>query len=144
LFNRRAGANGHNPEVSAMVVSFKEAMIENAESGLIFGNVNHFGESGTYTTKGGSGATVQATCLLRELQDSQEEIVDRDQEELEVSVCKNAACARGGVATPGDGDTYMRPGDSIPWSFQRIVGETSGEWLLLFARRRPKRYGPRQ
>lgn len=126
-----------------MVSCFRDAMIENAESGLVFGNVEHFGETGTYCTAAGEEIEVDVTVNYRKLDDAGEQILDRDQEELELSICINPNAARGGVANPGDGDTYLRAGENpeSPWSFQRVLAETSGEWKLMFARRPPKRYG---
>jgi len=128
------------------ISSLKEARKRNAESGLIFGNPDHFGEAITFYPAGGAPRTIVAACAGVELSEVGDEVSQSDQELLWVGACKDPACARGGIAAPAVGDSMLRAGDAADarWSFQeRIRRETPHDWELLFGRIRPRRYGPK-
>jgi len=130
-----------------MPLTFAECRRENAESGLLFGNLEHFAEQVTYRpAAGGPSRTVVASCTRETLEERQGDLLDREQERLWVHVCRSPQARRGGIDRPGLGDSLLRVQDppDAPWSFQgQIKDETEYSWGLLFGRNRPRRYGPR-
>jgi len=126
------------------VDNFAAARRENAESGLIFANTDHFGEEVVYRPVNSAERSVTVRISAFVQGDAEVELGDRRDESILVSICKDPGAARGGVADPGSGDSLLRTGDPVdaPWSYQFRQGETASEWKLVFGRRRPQRYGP--
>lgn len=86
---------------------------------------------------------IRAICRYEEPAAEEEDTGDRQKELLWVS-CRRDCSA--GIDAPALGDALLRHGvdaaDS-PWSFQgEVRNESPGSWELLFARNRPRRYGP--
>ena len=128
------------------MTTFADVRKEIFESGDVFGNTDLFAESFTYKAGGGGPArVVSAACRYEKLADSDEPAGEDEQERMWVQVARDPACERGGIEAPELGDWGLRATDSPadPWSFQgEIRNETPHGWELLFARNRPRRYGP--
>lgn len=126
-------------------MTFKEAREQNAQNGP-FLNVDHFAESCTYRPQAGPEQTVTASVRYVHEADLAAPAGELEREEIWVKVLKDETHARGGIAHPEIGDVLLRATDlpNEPWTFQgRIDRETPHSWYLLFARNRPRRFGPR-
>lgn len=128
--------------------SFKDARKQLFESGLVFGNSDHFGESVTFRPgRGGAERTIVGPVTL---ESDEEVVVDYGHEKREYlwwQVAKDPACDRGGVAVFREHDVIFREGDGAdePWTFQTdrgIRNETPHSHEACFGRNRPTRYGP--
>lgn len=130
------------------VTSFKEARRQHAESGRIFGNVSHFGETVTYRPAGGGGERqIDVTIASVELDFVSTEFGENQKEMIWVKACRDLDCTRGGIDTPARGDVILRADDApdAPWTFKGSrQNVTPAEHELLFGRIRPTRYGPQR
>ena len=107
--------------------------------------MDQFGIPAVYTPiDGGPARSITVACTEDEPADDQDETTARQHERLWVFCRRSAAL---GVDDPRHGDALLRTGvdeDTAPWGFQgEIRNATAGSWELLFARLRPRRYGPR-
>ena|GEM_PF-4722161 len=128
------------------VTSLKTLRAQIAESGSTLGNTGHFSESVTFRPASGPERTIAAACVYNRDDDVYEEVSEREEEELTVQVPQSETCTRGGIATPEIGDSLLRESDppDAPWSFHRVSKDLGHSWVLVFRRRRPRRYGPMQ
>ena len=106
--------------------------------------MDQFGISAGYRPREGPPRTITVGCSEDEPGDQQDETTERQHERLWV-FCRRSATL--GIDDPQHGDALLRDGvddDTAPWGFQGEVRNiTAGSWELLFARLRPRRYGPR-
>ena len=108
-----------------------------------------FGVTCRYRPAAGGGEREVTGILTYEAQeDKTDELGDEERERLWVTVTRDesAGATYPGIRYPERGDGLLSPGDAAcdAWSFQGIVRDPSpDQWTLLFARNRPRRYGPR-
>ncbi len=106
--------------------------------------MEQFGISASYRPVEGLGRTITVGCSEDEPGDQQDETTERRYERLWV-FCRRSATL--GIDDPQHGDAFLRDkvdDDTTPWGFQgEVRNVTAGSWELLFARLRPRRYGPR-
>ncbi len=126
-------------------MTFKEARATNFQT--VFGKTGHFSEDVTYRpAAGGAARTVTGPCVIEKLDDEFTAAGEDEREQLWFQCARDPAGDRGGIDRPELGDSIIRatdPPDS-PWTYQgKTQNETDHSWQLLFARNRPRRYGPR-
>ena len=126
------------------VTSLKTLRAQIAETGKTLGNTGHFAESVTYRPAHGPQRTIAAAVLYNREDDLYEDPAEREEEELTVQAAKDESCTRGGVASPEIGDSLLRASEPVdaPWAFHRVSKDLGHSWILIFRRRRPRRYGP--
>ena len=109
--------------------------------------LQQFGVRGVYRPKGRvnqSPREVYALCRPDEIAPDQDATGERQRERLWITCWRDVGR---GIDAPELGDGFQRseldPEDA-QWSFQgEVRNETSVCWELLFARIRPRRYGPK-
>jgi len=106
--------------------------------------MEQFGIPASYRPVEGPGRSITVGCSEDEPAGDQDETVERQHERLWV-FCRRSSTL--GIEAPQHGDALLRDGvdgETAPWGFQgEIRNITAGSWELLFARLRPRRYGPR-
>ena len=106
--------------------------------------MDQFGISARYAPRDGPARTITVGCSEDEPADDGDETTEHQHERLWV-FCRRSATL--GIEAPQHGDALLRDGvddETAPWGFQgEIRNETAASWELLFARLRPRRYGPR-
>jgi hypothetical protein len=128
-------------------MTFKTLRRSIRESGVCFGNTDHFGETVTFRPlTGGAEVSIDVHVEYVRRQDETAIGVD-DDEEIWVRICTDPDADRGGVAVLTVGDVLIRSGE-LPELGYRFTGEVRrerhGERECLFRRKRPRRYGPSQ
>jgi hypothetical protein len=113
------------------------------------GLFEQFGVSCTYRPAAGGGErTVTAILDYEGQQDRGDELGEELRERLWATVTRDESddAAYPGIRYPERGDGLLVAGDaaSEAWSFQGQLRDPADDrWTLLFARNRPRRYGPR-
>lgn len=96
-----------------------------------------------YTPREGAARAITVVAAYQEQETIADQLVEREQELLWVTARRSATT---GISAPQSGDRLLRDDEDdaeAPWSFQGQVRNASlGCWELLFARIRPRRYGP--
>ncbi len=106
-----------------------------------------FGVPVTFIPAAGPPRTVTAILHYERRDDQQTESQEIEQEELWVTVRRDADAAEGGIGQVAIGDAIEREEDDAAsrWSWQQQIRDVSdGCWDLLFARKRPRRIGGTQ
>ena len=108
-----------------------------------------FGVTCRYRPAAGGGERAITAILHYEAQEDRADELGEEERECVwavVSRDENADATYPGIRYPERGDALLAPGDAAcdAWSFQGIIrGRCDDHWTLLFARNRPRRYGPR-
>jgi hypothetical protein len=108
--------------------------------------LDQFGVACTFVPRSGPARAVVAVIEYVREEDRQGEAQEHQKERCWITVFRNEAAARGGIAVIQRGDAFEGPEDttSTRWSFAGQVRSRSAEaWDLLFERVRPTRVGPR-
>jgi len=101
----------------------------------------------TFIPAAGPPRTVTAILDYIREENRETEGQEIEQEELWVTVLRDADADEGGIEAIAIGDAIEREEDDAEsrWSWQqRVRNETADLWDLLFARKRPRRIGGRQ
>jgi hypothetical protein len=103
----------------------------------------------TFIPAGGPPRTVTAILDYVREENQQAEGQEIEQEELWITVRRDPDAAEGGIGAIAIGDAIERLGQDKDdadsrWSWQQRVRDATADlWDLLFARKRPRRIGPR-
>jgi hypothetical protein len=104
--------------------------------------MHYMGMRWTHIPKVGAPRDVEAICLYEQPAASIDGEGEKQMERLWIAVSRDES---DGIAGPQLGDAGLRDGDEedSPWAFQgEVRNESAHAWELLFARIRPRRYGP--
>ena len=127
-------------------MTLKTARAENFQT--VFGNTGHFSSTHEYRpASGGPARNVDGYLRVERLDDEQIAAGEAEREQGWFQCARVAGGARGYIDNPTAGDALCRSEDSAdnPWTFQGPIQHVTGHsWELLFARNRPRRYGPSQ
>ena len=125
-------------------MTFKEARAGISQT--VFGKTGHFAGQYRYRPGGGGPArTVKGTAVREKWADELTGGGEEERDRIWFQCAKDPSGDRGGIDRPELGDSLLGPDDSAdnPWTFQgEIRNEADSWWELLFARNRPRRYGP--
>lgn len=108
--------------------------------------LDQFGVDCTFVPKSGPARTVTAIIDPVRDDDEQREVQGLQKERVWVTVSRDLAGSRGGIAVVQRGDGLEGPDDTAVtrWSFAgQVRNRTAEAWDLAFERVRPARVGPR-